>query len=97
LLPDISYHVEQGLGNAAAYLSNSGGFRDAKNAAVFEPYACQGGCANGTGVGNRGIPKDSGFLAPRGQGDLTNIYNLFSYYDETLKLEDFCCSGTGLR
>jgi iron only hydrogenase large subunit-like protein len=90
LLPDLEYHVEQGLENAAAYLSKSRGFRDPQNPLVFEPYACRGGCANGPGTGDRNIRGASGFLAPGGRRDFSAIFKLFSYYDETLTLEDFC-------
>lgn len=89
LLPDMEYHVEQGLGNAVSYLSGRRDFRDSQHAMVFEPYACQGGCANGPGVGNRGSGGAPDFLTRNEQRDLANIYKLFSYYDQTLKPEDF--------
>jgi iron only hydrogenase large subunit-like protein len=91
LLPDIRYHVEQGLGNAASYLVNTGDFRDAPgHALIFEPYACKGGCANGSGVGSRASREEKNFLTRGEHPDINNILKLFSRYDETLKLEDFC-------
>jgi iron only hydrogenase large subunit-like protein len=91
LLPDIRYHVEQGLGNAASYLSNSREFLEPQNQAlIFEPYACKGGCANGSGVGSRTGREEKNFLTRSEQPDINSILELFSRYDETLKLEDFC-------
>jgi iron only hydrogenase large subunit-like protein len=90
LLPGTEYHVEQGLENAAAYLSQSRGFRDPQNPLVFEPYACRGGCANGPGTGNRLAREPPDFLTRHGQRDSAAIFKLFSHYDKTLRLEDFC-------
>jgi iron only hydrogenase large subunit-like protein len=90
LLPGTEYHIEQGLGNAAAYLSKNRDFRDPQNSLVFEPYACEGGCANGPGVVNRRARGTPNFLTRSEPQDLTRIYELFSQYDGCLNLEDFC-------
>jgi iron only hydrogenase large subunit-like protein len=93
LLPDMSCHVEQGLGNAASYLLNTEDFRSpCSRAVLFEPYACKGGCAHGSGVGSRRVSGDTNFLSRGEKADPQRIRSLFSHYDETLKLEDFCHS-----
>jgi iron only hydrogenase large subunit-like protein len=61
---------------------------------VFEAYACEGGCSNGSGV--RGIPgmprpgKESESRKTAGGGDINAILDLFSYYDQRLRMADFC-------
>jgi iron only hydrogenase large subunit-like protein len=97
LLPDIRCHVEQGLGNAVSYLSESRDFRDTQNhAMIFEPYTCKGGCAHGSGIGSSGAFRETNFLTAAGQADINNILTLFSYYDEILKPEDFCHSQVSI-
>jgi iron only hydrogenase large subunit-like protein len=97
LLPDIGFHVEQGLGNAASYLSGNREFRESRSPSfIFEPYACKGGCTCGSGVGATTACASTDFLKCCDADDVDantnreNIFNLFSYYDATLKLEDFC-------
>jgi iron only hydrogenase large subunit-like protein len=91
LLPGLRCHVEQGFKNAVSYLSNSRDFHDKqREPVVFEPYACEGGCANGSGIGRCNARKHNNFLKCSETADIKNIYKLFSYYDSTLKLEDFC-------
>jgi hypothetical protein len=89
LLPGIRRHAEQGIENVVSYLSQTRDFLDSQ-ALIFEPYACKGGCANGPGLGNPGLSGEPDFLKRREKTDLKNIFELFSYYDETLKLQDFC-------
>jgi hypothetical protein len=92
LLPGVRCHVEQGLGNAVSFLSGNRDFWDSPDRAfVFEPYACKGGCTNGSGVGEHKSPGGQNFLVRGEQKDLAAIFELFSYYDKTLRLEDFCC------
>jgi iron only hydrogenase large subunit-like protein len=92
LLPGVRHHVEQGLGNAVSFLSGNRDFWDSPDhALVFEPYACKGGCANGSGVHKHKSPGGQNFLVRGGQQDLAAIFELFSHYDKTLRLEDFCC------
>jgi hypothetical protein len=91
LLPGVRYHVEQGLGNAASFLQNNRDFWDSRDHAfVFEPYACKGGCAHGSGAGNHKARGERNFLTCNETQDLAAIFELFSYYDKTLRLEDFC-------
>jgi iron only hydrogenase large subunit-like protein len=91
LFPNVRYHVEQGLENAVYYLSNNHDFHDKlRGPVIFEPYACKGGCANGSGTGRHNVCQYRNFLKCTGTADINSIYNLFSHYDETLKLEDFC-------
>ncbi|MDR2103365.1 MAG: hypothetical protein LBP42_04590 [Treponema sp.] len=88
LLPDLACHVEQGTANALSYLSSSREFGEQKNRPMlFEPYACPGGCANGSGVGKRGC-RD--FLNPAGPVNTGDIFELFTRYDKTLNIRDFC-------
>jgi iron only hydrogenase large subunit-like protein len=90
LLPDLGYHVEHGPENAVSCLSHNMDFRDSQNRAViFEPYACKGGCAKGSGIGNHNARNGQNFLAGSEQPDINNILKLFSHYDETLNPEDF--------
>jgi iron only hydrogenase large subunit-like protein len=90
LLPDVNYHVEQGTGNAVSYLSKTKDFLEPRNhAVIFEPYACIGGCAKGSGVGKLRNCGKANFLKTGEKTDLENILKLFSHYDETLKPEDF--------
>jgi iron only hydrogenase large subunit-like protein len=95
LLPDIRCHVEQGMENTLSYLSHTREFRDTSGPPLFfEPYACQGGCIYGSGVGPHGPPGgDTDFLKSGEPADPQSILNLFSYYDDTLRLEDFCHKG----
>jgi iron only hydrogenase large subunit-like protein len=94
LLPDIRCRVEQGMENTLSYLTHSREFRDSRRPLFFEPYACEGGCIYGPGVGPYGPPEgDTDFLKSGEPADPQGILNLFSYYDETLKLEDFCHHG----
>jgi iron only hydrogenase large subunit-like protein len=91
LLPDIRYHVEYGLGNARSYLTNTEGFGDLQGRAlIFEPYACPGGCAGGSGMGTCRKACEMRFMPGNEPQDTKNILRLFSYYDKTLRLEDFC-------
>jgi iron only hydrogenase large subunit-like protein len=91
LLPDTGYHVEQGLDNAASYLSTCREFREPQSRAfIFEPYACRGGCAGGSGVGADTVCEHADFLKCDEKIDIEGIFKLFSYYDATLRLEDFC-------
>ncbi|MDR2097925.1 MAG: hypothetical protein LBP37_05330 [Spirochaetaceae bacterium] len=91
LLPGIDCHIEEGLENAVSYLSNNDGFPGRRvKTVIFEPYACKGGCANGSGVGGQ-KPRDCGsFLKTQKTADVKTIYKLFAHYDATLKLKDFC-------
>jgi iron only hydrogenase large subunit-like protein len=91
LLPGTGFHAVEGLGSAASYLSASREFREPRNRAfVFEPYACEGGCAHGTGVGTNPVYKGADFLKCGAKADTGSIFKLFSHYDATLKLQDFC-------
>ncbi|MDR1230242.1 MAG: hypothetical protein LBK61_02450 [Spirochaetaceae bacterium] len=91
LLPDTWFHAEEGLGNAATYLSTSREFREPRDhACVFEPYACRGGCAHGSGVGANPVREDTDFLKCGAEADTARIFKLFAHYDTTLKLRDFC-------
>ncbi|MDR3166688.1 MAG: hypothetical protein LBT93_01990 [Treponema sp.] len=87
LLPDLDCHVEQGTANALSYLLNSREFGEQKNPMLFEAYACPGGCANGSGVGERG---NRYFLSPAGPVNTGDIFELFARYDKTLNIRDFC-------
>jgi iron only hydrogenase large subunit-like protein len=91
LLPDTRFHAEEGLGNAASYLSSSREFWEPRNNAfVFEPYACRGGCARGPGVGATPVRAGADFLKCGAEADTESVFKLFSRYDATLKLRDFC-------
>jgi iron only hydrogenase large subunit-like protein len=91
LVPDINCQVEQGTGNAAARLVKNREFGETQGRAVFfEPYACIGGCANGPGLGKYRGPVDPDFCKSGETADLENIFSLFSHYDDTLRLKDFC-------
>jgi iron only hydrogenase large subunit-like protein len=93
LLEGLNHHVEQGLGNAAAYLQSKSNFTGAPlGSFVFEPYACVGGCSQGARVGKRGHPPHNtmDFLQTVDTSDVASLEELFSYYDKTLELADFC-------
>jgi iron only hydrogenase large subunit-like protein len=90
LLPGVKCHVEQGLGNAVSFLSGNRDFWDSPDhALVFEPYACKGGCVHGSGIRNHKTRGERNFLTSGEQKDLAAVFELFSYYDKTLRLEDF--------
>jgi iron only hydrogenase large subunit-like protein len=87
LLPDLGCHTEQGLENVVSYLPR---FQESQNhAAFFEPYACKGGCMSGSGIGNRGARGEPNFPTDGGPPDIDSIFKLFSFYDKTLRVEDF--------
>jgi iron only hydrogenase large subunit-like protein len=101
LLPGTGFHSEQGLDNAASYLSASPEFWEPRNHAfVFEPYACKGGCAHGPGVGTTPVPVTTDFLKCATETNTQSILKLFSHYDATLTLQDFfhpTCRGVAVR
>jgi hypothetical protein len=95
LQPGLDYQVEQGIKNAAACLESYGNFtEDLGETRILEPYACAGGCSCGPRV--RGLLKQASPAilqpgTPDGTpGDITKLQDLFSYYDKTLDLADFC-------
>ncbi|MDR2247436.1 MAG: hypothetical protein LBE17_12340 [Treponema sp.] len=91
LVPNIRRHTEQGRANAASYLANNRDFLDSQShAVIFEPYACMGGCANGSGVGTRRTCGTPSFLNYGETPDINAVFDLFAYYDQTLSLSDFC-------
>jgi iron only hydrogenase large subunit-like protein len=88
LLPELECHVEQGTANTLSYLLNNREFGEQKtHPMLLEFYACPGGCANGSGVGEKGY-RD--FLNPAGSVNTRDIFELFTHYDKTLNLRDFC-------
>jgi iron only hydrogenase large subunit-like protein len=94
LLPDLDFHVEQGIEKALSYLLNNREFGGKNRPCLFEGYACPGGCANGSGVGPcGGGGENQNFLACREKTDPQTILKLFAHYDRTLKPKDFCRSG----
>jgi iron only hydrogenase large subunit-like protein len=87
LLPELEHHTGEGPGNMNSCLSL---FREPRNRALFfEPYACEGGCANGPGIGNRKPRNGENFLACNGKQDKESVLSLFSRYDKILRPEDF--------
>jgi hypothetical protein len=90
LLPDIRCRIKYGLGNARSYLA-MGDFEDAQSGTlIFEPYACAGGCAGGSGMGNYRKTCGTPFMPCNEPRDTKTMLRLFSHYDKTLRLEDFC-------
>jgi iron only hydrogenase large subunit-like protein len=106
LFPDLDCHVEQGTANTLSYLRNNREFGEPqKRLMFFEPYACPGGCANGSGVGEP--PGGGSFeakgaaqvwpwlrrhLSPSGPVNTQDIVALFTHYEKTLNINDFCHS-----
>ncbi|AEF84207.1 conserved hypothetical protein [Treponema primitia ZAS-2] len=89
----VEYLIEQGLENAASRFSERGAFSETQMIPfVFETYACEGGCANGSGVRGMQYPASNGgaFLEKStAPGKPEAVLELFSSYDQTLDRADF--------
>jgi iron only hydrogenase large subunit-like protein len=95
LVDGLDCRMEQGLENAAAYLRAKDAFAEnCRGALVFEPYACAGGCSQGSRVGKKSRAQEKSlagnFLQTKNAGDINRLVELFSYYDKTLDMADFC-------
>jgi iron only hydrogenase large subunit-like protein len=90
IFPNLECRVTQGTGGAEALLASGPAAQN--QPFFFEPYACVGGCANGTG-----IPKSSGQPAPERQNFLVQskqpapsaIREFFRCLDAELDINDF--------
>ncbi|GHT72016.1 hypothetical protein FACS1894110_26090 [Spirochaetia bacterium] len=92
LLPNLDCTVTQGINDAERFFAETAAGR--KRPAVFEPYACIGGCANGSGI--RGMtrctqstPHTGNFLVQNKKAAREAILERFRHFDAALNMGDF--------
>jgi iron only hydrogenase large subunit-like protein len=87
VVPELEYAVSEGLTEARQF-HNAESLR---RPVFFEPYACVGGCANGSGVPTFLRKKTLKNRVNRPSGEAkAAILERFTRFDRDLKVRDFC-------
>jgi iron only hydrogenase large subunit-like protein len=87
--PHLESRIIRGAGRAGQFLAED--FSRQSRPFFFEPYACPGGCANGSGIGKAAAPvSPDAEENPRNKGtDTASILELFRRFDAELDVNDF--------
>jgi hypothetical protein len=86
--PNLGHVITQGIDVSGQFLA--GGFSRQSRPFFFEPYACAGGCANGSGVRKTAAGRVPPCVPALRQGaDRVSILELFRRFDSELDINDF--------